>query len=290
MKRKATILIVLFLVSCALNTIAYSDLDWKSERDHNRWTEEIIFGNPSYKSSKPDSIELAIDQLEDAVLICIDQFNGHYVDKLADLNRYRIPGLPVDISAIDFPAGPNHRVYTHRGWNHKYTKYELEHGHADVRKEMLMSVVCYVFGFDDTLPATERSGTVSDAMCCLLYNTHLLGDRYHSDTYYGANSTLLLAEDSESIIHDTLELMPILFNEQRRSSEYATLERQLRKFSDRIIRERRNVATNDELLAIDKKYTPEIKDLLKTYIPGLLQQQSWFSAVFPAEWESSVTD
>ena len=177
---------------------------------------------------------------------------------------------------------------THRGWNHTYTYFELEKGHADIRKDILKSVVCYVFDFKKYLPSAEHVEAVSDAMCCLLYNTHILGDRYHSKAYYGAASTLLLAEDSESIIHDTLELMPILFNEQRRSRDYKALERQLKMYSKRIIHERRKVITNEELLVIDKKYAPEIKDLLSSYIPDLLIQQSWFSAVFPVEWESNL--
>ena len=278
-------LLLLCLLNCT-SGICETKFD---DKDHNRWTEEILFGNPSYRSSKPESIVTAIDCLEDALLLCIDQFNMSYQRKLDSLNMQKIPGIPTDISAIDFSAGTNHRVFTHRGWYHVYADFEIQRGHADVRKQLLFAVVNHVFSFEKDCSSPERAEKVCDSMCCLLYVTHILGDRYHSKAYYGANSTLLLAEETESIIHDLLVCLPVLFLEQEKTGDgdYKQLINGLRNLSSKILRERRQATTNEELLEIDKRYSVDVKALLVKYIPNLLNKQSWFTTVFPTSWSSN---
>ena len=229
---------------------------------------------------------VAIDCLEDALLLCIDQYNGRYQKKLDSLNMQRIPGLPKDISAIDFPAGTDHRVYTHRGWYHVYADFEIQKGHADVRKQLLYAVVDHVFDFKKHCSSPERAAENSDSMCCLLYVTHILGDRYHSKAYYGANSTLLLAEETESIIHDLQICLPILFHEQKKANDndYKQLINGLDNLSSIIIRERRDATSKEALLAVDKVYSVKVKELLAKYVPKLLNKQTWFTEVFPIVW------
>ena len=278
------VLLVIILCSCISG---YGEF---SARDHNRWTEEIIFGNNSYKNYKTRNIVQAVECLEDAILLCIDQFNMGYQDKLANLNALHIPGIPTDISAIDFSAGANHRVYTHRGWYHTYAEFEIEKGHADVRKQLLYSVVDYVFSFKKHYSTSETAAKACDAMCCLLYVSHIIADRYHSDVYNGAESTLLLAENTESVIHDLLECLPVLFLDQKKESDvvYDQLIFKLRNMSATIISERRRAEEGEEskkeLLSIDKKYAEDLKDTLAKYIPELLYKQDWFIEIFPLVW------
>ena len=285
----AIALLVILLCSCV------SGFGEFSARDHNKWTEEIIFGNNSYKSYKPRSIVQAVECLEDAILLCIDQFGNNYGDKLDRLNVLNIKGIPSDLSSIDLKAsGKTHRSFTHRGWYHSYDKDEIGQGHADVRKQLLYSVVDYVFDFKKHCSTTERAEKVCDAMCCLLYVTHIIADRYHSDVYNGAGSTLLLAENTESVIHDLLECLPVLFLDQKKDSnaDYNQLIIKLQNLSATIIRESRRAETSEdaknELLSIDKKYAEELKEILARYIPELLYKQNWFVEVFPLEWRDKA--
>ena len=287
MKRKRWISIVLLILILFTYVPTYCET-WQDARDHNRWTEAVLFGNQSYKSYKPPNITQAVECLEDALLLCIDQFNGYYKDKLEFLNSLKIPGIPKDISEIDFSSSPDkHRIYTHRGWNHKYTVNEIAIGHADIRKRMLYSVVDHVFDFKKYCSTPERAEKVCDSMCCLMYVSHVLADRYHSQKYYGGSVMVLLAEETDSIIHDLLQCLPVLFLEQEkeRDSSYNLLISELKNLQPKILKEQKEYEKDTgKLLAIDKEYSAQIKDLLVRYIPILLKKQPWFTAVFPTEW------
>ena len=139
MMKKTAISLFLVLCICCISVISIAEVDpvkWNDAKDHNRWTEWMLFGNPSYSSYKTPEIKLRVEQLLDALLICIDQFNGHYKDKLGKLSF--IDGVPDDLAEIDFTAGNfnkeenGHRVYTHLGWNHNYNG---EKGHPEVRSD-----------------------------------------------------------------------------------------------------------------------------------------------------------
>ena len=130
--------------------------------------------------------------------------------------------------------------------------------------------------------AAETAKKKCDAMCCLLYVTHIIGDRYHSAQYYGALNTLLLAEGTDSVIHDLTECLPTLLSE----SNCSTLIMKLKSLSNEIRRDERSLS-NEELLEVDSNYAAKLKDLLKESLPDLLLSQSWFSKVFSAEWKSN---
>lgn len=274
---------VLLISFCFLGITEKEPEKWRNQADHSRWTNAMIFGNPSYASTKPQEIRKAVELLDDALLLCIDQYNGSYADKLNKLKEAGIPGLPIDISAIDFSAGTDHRIYTHRGWYHTYTDSELKKGHADERKRILKTVVDHVFHFGKYTDSAEAADKKCEAMCCLLYVTHIIGDRYHSAKYYGAFSTLLLAEETESVIHDLEICLPTLITEGKSS----TLIRKLKGISKELIRKRKKNNTNEKLLELDKKYASQVKKLLNKSLYELLIKQPWFSAVFKPQWSSN---
>lgn len=289
---KSTRLYFLVLCLCVISLTAYAEIEpvrWNDVKDHNRWTEWMLFGNPSYSSYKPSEIKQRIEKLEDALLLCIDQFNGNYEDKLAKLSS--VKNVPDDLSSIDFKAGTNHRVYTHRGWNHTYAQFEIEKSHPDTRKQLLIAVIEHVFPIRK-YESSEQTAKISDAMGCLLYNMHIIEDRYHSKTYYGAVSTLLLADASaqtESVVHDVLICLPVLFADQKnaKSSSYNELVTGLRRISNSIVSARKNNNSTEAFILIDRQYSKELKDLLAEYLPPLFQVQPWFLEAFPAEWNSN---
>ena len=282
-KTKVTALLLLIVLCLQITAIAEKDEHlWRDQADHNRWTNAMIFGNESYASSKPKEIRAAVKQLDDAILLCLDQFNGSYADKLQGLIDASIPHIPFSITAINFKgSSKTHRVFTHRGWKHTYTPQEISFGHADTRRELLYAVVDHIFGFSKSEMTAETAEKKCNAMCCLLYVTHIIGDRYHSLQYYGAASTLLLAEETESVIYDLTECLPTLLSE----SDCSTLIMKLKSLSGEIRRDERNLS-KEELREVDSNYAAKLKNLLKDTLPDLLQNQSWFSKVFDAKWKS----
>lgn len=126
---------------------------------HDRIMSWVLFGDKAYKSKLDKSGEeyKALVALENAVAICLDQFNGCYTDELRVLNKMNIHGIPKKIDEINFTGNQYHRRYTHRGWNFNYTGIhpsswnEEEKGPWSdcwkLRKETLLQTVNKVFGF-----------------------------------------------------------------------------------------------------------------------------------------------
>ena len=108
------ILIMVFMFPFTENIYAYSG------KEHDNIMYKMLFGTAnSYK--KDDRVKI----LEDASYLAIDQFNGQGQDKLDFLREEKhIDNMPSDISEIDFNYNSQHRSYTHRGWDHTYTKSE----------------------------------------------------------------------------------------------------------------------------------------------------------------------
>ncbi len=294
MKTKAKIALFLVLLVINFNQSALADFD---ETDHNRWTETMLFGNPSYSSSKYPETKANVVFLEDALMICIDEFSTNRnkcQEKLNHLITAHVPNLPSDISVIDFTAGnfheeTSHRAYTHRGWYYEYNSFATEKSHPEIRRQILISVVDYVFSFNKYSTSPKQAEELCDAMCCFLYNTHIIADRYHSSAYYGAVSTLPLAySGAESVIQDLLICLPVLFKDQVKSdSNYSALIRKLQSMDSRIIKSHRANITSEEHLEIDQQYAKELRDILKQYIPDLLLQQTWFNHVFSLKWSGN---
>ena len=282
-------LCLVFLLVFSLPVKA-SETGKHGERDHREWMQGMIFGNASYESYKEEKLKKQLDLLENAILICLDQYNGRYQDKLDELNKEGIPGLPADITSINFSYNYLHRKFTHKGWYHSYGPLEIcGNSNPELRKTILRNTVDHVFKFRNYHMPAEKADAMCDAMSCLLYNTHLIADRYFSAQYYGNDVMLLLADDSnaETIISDLQKCLQVLFAENG-GSELATLKRELDRLETEIIRERRK--NPNDLLSVDIKYAPALKQLLGEHLPALLYKQEWFSSeeVFPLRWNSSV--
>ena len=134
---------------------------------------------------------------------------------------------------------------------------------------------------------SDKADKVRDAMGCLLYCMHIIEDRYHSTSYHGARSTLLLADASsqtETVIHDLVESIQTIFPEVKRSDSLIT---SLQRMSNEIVAERRKDPTVDGQITVDRIYAAKLKDLLAEHLPGLFQKQPWFTGAFPLNWNSN---
>lgn len=283
MKTKSITALFLTLLILFTSSITFADPNnrdhWNNQTDHNKWVEMIIFGNPAFSASLFHGLKPQVHALEDAILLCIDQYNSHYSDKLQSLKDMGINGLPKDISVIDFAAGPDHRDYTHLGWEYSYSTTK---GNPTVRKDILRNTVEFIFHFKKNCSSLEQAEKKCGAMCSLLYVSHVLADRFHSDRYYGARSTILLSDDSnaETIISDILTIMPVLFPNQKTDEQYLAVINELGILSREIIIARRQNPKVEDYLPIDSDYAKKIRDLLMQNIPDLLTQQEWFANAF----------
>ena len=105
--------------------------------------------------------------------------------------------LPASVSEIALPGGPQHRQYTHRGWNDQinYLFDEDQKERWLKRKEVLRNTVYKVFDYNQQpfwlswLPFfhDEKSEMKYDSFCALVYYVHILGDYLEDSNYQQFN-------------------------------------------------------------------------------------------------------
>ena len=181
---KKFILILILTLACVALAIPVEAHD---REQHNADLESVLFGDETYKSTHPE-VKDKIQAIEDAIYLCIDQYNGGGTAELRNLKERDIPGIPKAIDDIDFTGNYAHREKTHRGWNVNYSK-EV---HWPVRqkilrntleKEIFLSVKKplswfpwlsnLIYGKDDYMQQCE-------SFCVLIYNIHIIGDHIES--------------------------------------------------------------------------------------------------------------
>lgn len=179
---------------------------WAYERkEHDRITEEILFGQPYMRMKKPGVIKA----LESAVYLCADQMDGEGDDDLERLQKEGVPNLPklsdIDltkehIALLDKKIFGYHDALTHMGWHFDYAEGDaleglayrevrerVQDGYGEEwpkrwkrRKHLLVNAVAHLLDFG----LIERGraaigwsdGSRSDAFAELLYCVHVLGD------------------------------------------------------------------------------------------------------------------
>lgn len=119
----------------SLASIVHADAH--SRERHDEELEHVLFGSKHYKDSHLDD-KRNIQAIEDAIYLCVDQFNGNGT---AELNRLvkeeKIPDIPKTIEEIDYKSNYTHRSHTHRGWNQVYDK----KAHWPERQKILRNTV-----------------------------------------------------------------------------------------------------------------------------------------------------
>ena len=276
--------ILLIIVALCLSMIAPSSL--ASDRDvHDAYMLKVLFGN-DYKEENYNAKELAaIEALEAASYLAVDQYNGKGAEELKVLNNYRVPSLPSDISEIDFPGNQHHRRYTHRGWMGPYNNaerpYQDDKAHWNLRKTILTETVKKVFGLKDD------SARVCESLSAVIYYIHVLGDHIVETDYQKMNADLMGVggrNDQYDIIHQLIYHFDILFTSPSSSNRYNSFRSQLRllnnEFSELVNKD--GGINTPEKQAAYSELAKKLMDLLIKHVPGLLQEESYFSKVFPA--------
>ncbi len=266
--------------------------------EHDKQLERIVFGRENYYASQPKNQKKAVEALECAVFLCIDQYNNTGNNDLRTLKEYGVPGLPENINAINYTAGYDHRKYTHIGW---VPIMHPEKGEWNIRKEILLSTVNKVFDFglftDVNILGLKPAYTPQcDAFSALLYYIHILEDLAALKDYgqYKLEGAYVLPlarahadTNSPDILWDLTTLyFPNLFSKSvKESFEYNELMQKSGSLaqSARSLVQRTGGIYNEERFLEYKNYTLEFLLLLQDYIPRLLRKESFFTSIFPPE-------
>lgn len=308
-KRIVAIALVIALTLCCIGS-AYAH---GSAGEHWQDLRLVLFGDTHYRGQTQRTDDLRI-VLERASSLCIDQFGGSSSSYLEQLRLKGVKNLPATIAEIDLDAtAMNHRSFTHLGWDATYSgdarNPEWAQRWAD-RRNLLRNSVEHVFNFKD-----ERQ---KEAFCGLLYYVHILGD--HIEFKYGTYGTgkdqvILIAggHGQVTFISELLDVLAILFEDQKNSYHYMLMVRELRteeillnallnqNYVPSLYMDQVNTADTDEMddaqvLVLlnepEKMDTPElfaasytahakrILEILSRHVPYLLKEEEFFRKVF----------
>lgn len=257
--------------------------------EHDEDIEYVLFGNKDYKSTHAESRK-KIQAIEDAVYLCVDQFNGMGAKELENLQKENIPGIPKSIEEFDFKDNYTHRKYTHRGWNVNYDS----KAHWDIRQRILINTVdkelfSEVKSIFSLLPwdsAGKKYKKQCESFCQLLYYTHIIGDHIEADNYKALAYTAYLSElndrDNPGVIPDLVACSESLFESQKNTFTYNEFIQELESLKDKSENIRSSVGgVNTEEKFIEyHQCAINLLDVLSVYVPKLLWKEEFFYRSF----------
>ena len=231
------LLVIILAIALAMPNVAFAH----TGEEHNEELERMLFGDDgatfaTTHKDRGDAEGRAIQALEDAAYLCIDQYGRTSRKGDACINRLRgywVQGVPRHLSEIN-PAGTGmaHRSYTHQGWDHDYSSSNTsnldarEHAEKwEKRKTVLLNTVDKVFGF--TLFSTGWLFGHSDkcnSLAALIYYLHVLGDycedKNYSMFFEGSNGQKIPfavqnpSDDNPDLFWEMRKHLVILFGDQ----------------------------------------------------------------------------
>ncbi len=264
--------------------------------EHDPILEKVLFGTPQFLGSlkKGSRAYKALDAMEDAVAICLDQYNGTYSDLLAELHLYNVHGIPDTIKEIDFPGNQYHRRYTHRGWSFNYAQADL--AKWSIRKNLLLQSVNYAFGFQKKAGTWISYGKAKDygftpkcdAFAAFIYYIHVLADYTASDkgTVHGYVIPLARlhpnSNGNEDLFGELERYLPLVLERAAAENDiaYCGLMHDIKAMHSTGIAYEEAGGVTDESFPQYKELAQKLLDKLKTKIPGLLQQEPYFAELF----------
>lgn len=279
----SALLVVVCLFSLCSTAMAYD------KKDHSRYLELVLFGQEYYAVSKATSVQLALEALEDASYLALDQFNSNGSNELSFLrNRYIVPGLPNSIEEINFTANYLHRSHTHRGWEYEYI---IDKAKWPIRKNILLSTTEKVFNFK------LLSGTIlgvdfgydkkCNSFAALLYYVHVLSDHEARVSFKVTDVMIPLAQahvdsDNPDIYSELKYHLSILFADQKDTHKYKAFAQELDSQAEhaRSLAATMGGINNDEKFGTFKSQVDDLFTLLEDYVPRLLREELFFSNVF----------
>ena len=305
-KRILSVLLVLVLCLTSFS-VSYAH----EREEHDEDIEYVLFGNRDYKKTHPTDSK-RIHAIEDAVFLCVDQFNGSGEKELDNLlNKEKVPGIIQSIDEINYKSNYSHRSLTHRGWNVTYE--EKAHWplrqqilRNTVRKELFSSLDTPISWFpwlSEKIYGKNNYEKQLESFCILLYCVHVLGDHIEAgeekDLGQGESRAKTLQEkttglayilplahtedrDNPGLIPDLIKNCETLFASQSETYTYRSFIQELEELRDRSegIYESKGGVNTDEKFEDYNACAKELLDVLGAYVPGLLKKEKFFSNTF----------
>lgn len=286
-------IICVTLISNLITVSAYEKIE------HNEYLELVLFGQKNYKSSlskEEEHKKEAIEALEAASYLCVDQFNGYGTSDIVTLNKF-VPDLKVSLDDIDFSSNYKHRKFTHKGWNYDYTKKSGENkANWPKRKEILQLTVKEIFARNNLFVETiekfkalfvdEDYNKQYDSFCALIYYIHILGDQLDRTEYEEEFIIMPFIQMSGhgeyNIVQELKDNFKVLFASQKNKKEYKELIRELdaqRIDAERYYNEPGGLYIPDNFKKY-KKCEEKVMDILGEKVPKLLQKEKFFAEIF----------
>ena len=291
MIRRSISIILSFLLLLSINVPALAH----GKDKHDEILEKVLFGEPAFldgltPGSKPYK---ALDALEDAVAICLDQYQGNYEDLLSKLHAYKVHGLPDSIKDIDFSSNQYHRRYTHLGWDKSYDPTDLSHW--EIRKTILSQTVNHVFGFQKRAGVWSFLGISKnyeytpqcDAFAAFLYYIHVLSDYISSDKKTVQGSIIPLArlhpdKGNEDIFYEIERVLPLILERAAAENDiaYCGLMQDIKTLHKIGIGYEEDGGVTNETFPEYQALAKKLLEKLESKVPGLLKKEDFFKAVF----------
>jgi len=259
--------------------------------EHNEEIEYVLFGDRNYAISHP-TIKHTIEVVENAVYLCIDQFNGSGSTELDQLKAEKIPNLPGSLSEIDFTSNYSHRYYTHRGWNISAVDDKAnfpkrkELLKATIRKMLFASSENPIAWFpwaSDLIYGANDNEKKAENLSILIYYVHILGDHLEAEKASALNYVAPLSRpndrDNPGLIPEIKKALENLFADQieEGSEQFKSLSQEL----DVLIQKSESLVeteggVRDEQFAEYHKCAEDLLETLAAYVPELLKKEDFF--------------
>ena len=304
MAKRALSLLLVFIICLTYCSQAVAH----GRQEHDEELEYVLFGNRDYKTTHPID-KSTVQALEDALYLCVDQFNNSGTNELANLvNNEKIPDIPKTIDEIDYTSNYSHRSLTHRGWN---TVYDPKAHWPERQKILRNTVKKELFSSFDTpfswitekVKGQSNYTKQSESFCILLYCVHVLGDHIEAgedkDLGGGKKAAKTLQEkknglayiyplshtndiDNPGLIPDIIKSCEVLFESQANTRTYNNLMQELKGLSDKseeIYRSKEGVDTEDDFEKYNS-YANELLEVLARSLPSMLRKEEFFVNTF----------
>ena len=288
-----TISLVFLSVTVLLSgtSLAYAH---PTAREHNIELEKVLFED-GYSKYQSDKIKKYVTAIEYASYLTIDQFGGNGENDYNTLKKWKMGGLPLKFSSIDYSEdlqgngrqinANTHRRYTHQGWDREYETASVKK-FWKARRNVLLGTINTIFDFghfSSVIGYDEKCNSLSG----IIYYVHILGDYEEADNYRKISMLQDLAghenTDKNDMISSLKQYAEILFEKDQKSSvEYKALQRGLDDLSSkagRIVQSVGGVNTDEEFEEYHQ-YAEDLLQLLMDNMPALLKREDFFKKVF----------
>ncbi|SFY04218.1 hypothetical protein [Ruminococcus sp. XPD3002] len=206
---------MLFISVIVLSFVSKDVYAFPSHKKHDDMLESILFPLYEHDLKNNDESVKALEAIEYASYLTIDQRGDNGKDKLEKLKEYGIKGLPKSTTDPGYyiaGVGENHRKPTHRGWDYdNYTSTPKDYEIWKNRRPILENTVDKFFDFNGDDKQKE-------SFCAIIYYIHILGDRYddcnNNRKYYPPSVIMELGgrkNDEKDIIHELEKYIRLLF-------------------------------------------------------------------------------